>query len=159
MKPRGNVPALGTGGALLAAALAALVFFDRASGGILFLASLSLLLDGIGRFHPLFAFLFPLLALLGAAADASRGLPGAALRWFVGAGVVFALGRVLRRRVSPGRGNSGLDALAAEPAALKACRERGEIGDAEFRARRDAAVAALRRSPGDAAPPSSPETP
>ena len=141
---RWNLRRVACGSVLLAAAFAILALFDRAVGGILFLAGLSLVLDGIGQFHPLFGLLFPLLALLGAVTDASRGLPGAGLRWFVGAGVVFALGRVLRRRLAaPVRPNPALESLAAELAALKAQRDRGEITDDEFRAKRDAAVTAF----------------
>jgi hypothetical protein len=140
-----NTPLLAAGALLLAAAFAILLFLDRPLGGILFLGGMSLLLDGVGQFHPLFALLFPLLALMGAITDASRGLPGAALRWFVGAGVLFALGRVMRRRlVSPVRPNPAVEALTAELAALKAQRDRGEITEEEFRAKRDAAVGAFR---------------
>jgi hypothetical protein len=157
---RWNPRLLGAGALLLAAAFAALALFDRPLGGVLFLAGTSLLLDGLGQFHPLFALLFPLLALLGAITDASRGLPGAALRWSVGAGVIFALGRVLRRRlVSPVRLNPALDAVTAELAALKAQRDRGEIMEEEFRAKRDAAVAAFRQVSSDAPPSSAAETP
>ncbi len=139
-----NLGRVAGGGGLLAAALAILALFDRAVGGILFLACLSLVLDGMGQFHPLFALLFPLLALIGAVRDASRGFPGAALRWFVGAGVVFALGRVLRRRSAAiVRPNPALESLTAELAALKARRDRGEITENEFRAKRDAAVSAF----------------
>ncbi len=157
---RWNLRRLAAGAVLLAAAFAILGLFDRALAGILFLAGLSLVLDGIGQFHPVFALLLPLLALMGAVTDASRGLPGAALRWFVGAGVIFALGRALRRRlVSPVRPNPALEALAAELAALKAKRDRGEITDDEFRARRDAAVAAFRNaSPHGPPPPAAAES-
>jgi hypothetical protein len=146
---------LAAGGMFLAAAFAALALFDRPLGGVLFLAGMSLVLDGMGQFHPLFALLFPLLALTGAITDASRGLPGAALRWFVGAAAVFALGRVLRRRrlVSPARRNPALESLTAELARLRAQRERGDITDGEFRARRDAAVAAFRRPSPEGPPP------
>ena len=148
-----NLRRVAAGAGLIAAAFGILALFDRALGGILFLAGLSLVLDGIGQFHPLFALLLPLLALMGAVTDASRGLPGAALRWFVGAGVVFALGRVLRRRLAaPVRPNPALESLTAELAALKARRDRGEITDDEFRARRDAAVSAFRESSPESPP-------
>lgn len=148
-----NLRRVAGGAALIAIAFGVLALFGRPLGGILFLAGLSLLLDGLGQFHPLFGLLFPLLALLGAVTDASRGLPGAALRWFVGAGVVFALGRVLRRRlVSPVRPNPALETLTAELAALKARRDRGEISDEEFRARRDAAISAFREASSDRLP-------
>ena len=157
---RRNPRLLAAGALLLAAALAALALLDRPLGGILFLAGMSLLLDGMGQFHPLFALLFPLLALTGAVTDASRGLPGAALRWFAGAGAVFALGRVLRRRlVSPARPNPALEAVTAELAALKAQWDRGEITEEEFRAKRDAAVGAFRRVSSNAPPPSAAESP
>jgi hypothetical protein len=114
----------------------------------------------MGQFHPLFALLFPLLALVGAITDASRGLPRAALRWFVGAGAIFALGRVLRRRLAPRvRPNPALEALAAELAALKAQRDRGEITEEEFHAKRDAAVGAFRQVPSDASPSPTGESP
>jgi hypothetical protein len=157
---RRNAPLLAAGALLLAAAFAILLFLDRPLGGILFLGGMSLLLDGVGQFHPLFALLFPLLALMGAITDASRGLPGAALRWFVGAGVLFALGRVLRRRlVSPVRPNPALKALTAELAALKAQRDRGEITEEEFRAKRDAAAGAFRQVSSDAPSASAAESP
>jgi len=134
--------------ALLATAFAVLVLFDRALAGILFLAGFAVLLEGLGQFHPLFALLFPLLALAGAVTDASRGQPGAGLRWFLGAAVIFALGRVLRRhRVAPTvRPNPALETLTAELAALKARRDRGEITDEEFQGRRDAAVGVFRQA-------------
>ncbi len=149
-----NLRRAAAGACIIAAAFAILALFDRAVGGILFLAGLSLVLDGVGQFHPLFGLLFPLLALLGALTDASRGLPGAALRWFVGAGVVFALGRVLRRRLAaPLRPNPALEALSAELAALKARRDRGEITEDAFRGKRDAAISAFRQVPPQECPP------
>lgn len=151
-----NVRELTAGGVLLMAAFVSLAVFDRPLGGILFLAGVSLLLDARGQFHPAFALLFPLLALMGGVADAARGLPGAALRWSLGAGVLFALGRVLRRhllgaRIAP---NPGLETLTAELTALKAMRDRGEMTEAEFAVRRDAAVTAIRdASPGPSPTP------
>jgi len=157
---RWNLWMLAAAGMLLAAAFAALALFDRPLGGILFLAGMSLLLDGMGQFHPLFALLFPLLALTGAITDASRGLPRAAVRWFAGAGALFALGRVLRRRlITPARRNPALESLTAELATLKAQRDRGEITEEEFRAKRDAAVGAFRRVSSNVPPPSAAESP
>lgn len=153
-----NPRLLAGGAALIASAFAILMLFDRALAGILFLAGFAMLLEGLGQFHPLFALLFPLLALTGAVTDASRGQPGASLRWFLGAGLIFALGRVLRRRrTGPSvRPNPALETLTAELAALKAKRDRGEITDEEFRAKRDAAVAAFQQaspqSPGRPVP-------
>jgi len=149
-----NLRRVAGGAALIVIAFGVLALFGRPLGGILFLGGMSLLLEGIGQFHPLFALLFPLLALIGAVMDASRGLPGAALRWFVGAGVIFALGRVLRRgRLGPAvRPNPALETLTAELAALKARRDRGEISDEEFRARRDAALSAVQAAAAQGGP-------
>ncbi len=154
---RFNLRMMAAGAILVSAAFAALAFFDRAVGGILFLAGLSLLLEGLGQFHPLFALLLPLLALMGALTDAIRGLRGAALGWFLGAAAIFALGRVLRRRRvgAAARPNPALETLTAELAALKAKRDRGEITDEEFLARRDATVSIFRNTTPE--PPAPPE--
>jgi hypothetical protein len=160
---RFNPRMVAAGGVLLVAAFLVLAFFDRAVGGVLFLVGLSLFLDGLGQFHPLFGLLFPLLALLAAITDATRGIPDAALRWFLGAFVIFAVGLVLRRQrvAPPARPNPALESLTAELAALKAQRDRGNITDEEFHARRDAAVSALRSfvpEPPPPQPPSASET-
>ena len=138
---------LAVGACLVLAAFVTLAFFDRAVGGILFLAGLSFLIEARGQFHPLFGLLFPLLAFTAAVSDAARGMLDAALRWFLGAGVVFALGRVLRRRrVAPAaRASPVLETLTAELATLKAKRDRGEITDEEFHARRDATISAFQQ--------------
>ena len=154
---RFNSRLLAAGAALIVVAFGVLALFDRALGGILFLAGLSLALDGINQFHPLFVLLLPLLALIGAVTDASRGLPGAALLWFVGAALIFALGRVLRYYSVPHvRPNPALESLTVELAALKAKRDRGEITDEEFRTRRDAAIAAFQQASPDALAPPDP---
>ena len=151
---------VGAGVAIVCLGLAAVALFDRPAGGILFLAGLSLGLEGFGQFHPLFGLLFPVLAFVAAAIDASRGLLLAALTWFLGAAMVFALGRVLRRRRlgRPVRANPAVEALTAELAALKVRRDRGEITEDEFRARRDAAVAGFRdATQGPGGPAAAPE--
>jgi len=147
---------LAIGACLILVAFVTLAFFDRAIGGILFLAGLCLLIEARGQFHPLFALLFPLLALTAAVSDAARGMLDAALRWFLGAFVIFALGRVLRRRrvALAARPNPVLETLTAELAGLKAKRDRGEITEEEFRARRDATLSAFREATLE--PPASP---
>ncbi len=155
---RFNLRTMAVGGVLLVAAFPVLGFMDRAVGGILFLAGLSLLLEGLGQFHPLFGLLFPLMALLAAITDAARGIPDAALRWFLGAFVIFALGRVLRRRRvgTVARPNPALETLTAELAALKARRDRGEITDEQFRARRAAALSVFQSTSPESPPPPQP---
>jgi hypothetical protein len=162
MAPRRDGRLVGAGTVLVALGLGTIAVFDRPGGGTLFLVGVAFALEGLGQFHPLFALLFPFLTLLAAATDAARGLPLAALTWFVGAALLIAQGRLLRRRrrgllVRP---NHAVEALTGELAALQAQHARGEITEDEFRARRDAAVHAFREGARDRPPsPAAPESP